>query len=150
TIVRLRLPAAWLPMLAARAEPPHEDDPPPGAGRWRDLQASVHVLFPVALALRDWRALREGDAIVAGHRAQPPACVARANGLDWPLAPAPGGWTVRGAPVPAPDHHEDAPMTQYDQDGAAPSDAPAAPAQDPARQLPVQVEFELGRTEMTV
>src|SRR5690606_34298455 len=106
---------------------------------------------PVTLAMRDWRALREGDVIVAGHRSQPPACVARASGRDWPLAPAPGGWTVRSASTPAPDYHEDTPMTQ-EHDGAESPEAAAAPAvaADPARSLPVQVEFELGRTEMSI
>ncbi|MBJ6979143.1 type III secretion system cytoplasmic ring protein SctQ [Luteimonas sp. MC1895] len=148
-IARLRLPLAWLPGIAARAEPAHEDDPAPGAGRWRALQSTVHVLFPVTLAMRDWRALRQGDVIVAGHRSQPPACVARAGGRDWPLAPAPGGWTVGGPSTPAPTYHEDSPMTQQDHDGT-PSEASAAPASDPARSLPVQVEFELGRTEMSI
>ena len=40
-------------------------------------------------------------------------------------------------------------MTQQDPDGA-PTEAGAAPAADPARSLPVQVEFELGRTEMSI
>lgn len=150
TLARLRLPLAWLPALASRAEPPHEDDPAPTAGRWRSLATSVQVLFPVTLAMRDWRALREGDVIVAGHRSQPPACVARASGRDWPLAPAPGGWTVRSHSIPAPVHYEETPMTQQEHDGGAPSEAPAAPAPDPARSLPVQVEFELGRTEMSI
>lgn len=148
TIARLRIPAAWLPVLAARAEPPHEDDPAPAAGAWRMLRTPVHVLFPVALAMRDWRALRQGDVIVAGHRAQPPACVARASGRDWPLAPAPGGWTVRDHSLPAPIFHQELPMTEQEQDGGVPPAAPPAP--DPARSLPVQVEFELGRTELSI
>ncbi|MFC0717338.1 type III secretion system cytoplasmic ring protein SctQ [Luteimonas padinae] len=150
TLARLCLPLAWLPALAARAEPPHEDDPAPSAGRWRALQTTVHVLFPVTLAMRDWRALREGDVIIAGHRSQPPACVARASGRDWPLAPAPGGWTVRSHSIPAPVHHEESPMTQQEHDGDVPAEAPSAPSPDPARSLPVQVEFELGRTEMSI
>lgn len=147
TRARIQLPLAWLPALGARAEPPHEDDPPPSAGRWRELRTTVQVLFPVTVPMRDWRTLREGDVLVAGHRAQPPACVARASGLDWPLAPGPGGWTVRSAPTPAPDHHEDIPMTQEHDGTDSPGSAAAA---DPARSLPVQVEFELGRTEMTI
>ncbi|HEY4531050.1 MAG TPA: hypothetical protein VIG97_12140, partial [Luteimonas sp.] len=66
TLARIRIPLAWLPGIGARAEPPHEDEAPPTAGRWRALQATVQVLFPVTLAMRDWRALREGDVIVAG------------------------------------------------------------------------------------
>ena len=39
-------------------------------------------------------------------------------------------------------------MSDNEQAGAAPSEA--APAADPARKLPVQLEFELGRTEMSI
>lgn len=152
TTARLHLPLSWLQALAARAEPPHEDDPAPDAGRWRDLPVPVSLQFPMSLPMRDWRALRPGDVIVAGHRGQPPACVARAAGRDWPLAPAPGGWAVQGPPLPSPTYSEDLAMSEAEQqDGAAPSDgAAAAPAPDPARDLPVELGFELGRTGMSV
>ncbi|GGJ96217.1 type III secretion system cytoplasmic ring protein SctQ [Luteimonas terricola] len=145
----LRLPAAWLQAIAARAEPPHEDDPAPDAGRWRALQATVLLQFPTTLAMREWRALRPGDVIVAGHRGQPPACVARAAGRDWPLAPAPGGWSVQGQPVPSPTFNEDVPMSEAEQEGGVPPEAPPV-VPDPARSLPVQLGFELGRTEMSI
>lgn len=148
TTARLRVPADWLPALAARAEPPHEDDPPPGAGRWRELPATVSLLLSVPLALRDWRALRPGDVIVAGRRGIAPACVARASGLDWPLAPAQGGWAVQGPPVPVHVSREDPTMSDNEAGGSPPPEAPAAA--DPARNLPVRVEFELARTEMSV
>lgn len=152
TLARLRVPTAWLPAIAARAEQPHEDDPPPGAGRWRELGSTVLVLFPVPLAMRDWRALREGDVIVAGHRSQPPACIARASGRDWPLSPGPGGWTVTGPPTPAPRSVQEPPMSEQEHDDDLAQEAAPAPAPppDPARSLPVQVEFELGRTEMSI
>lgn len=150
TTATLRVPTAWLAPLAARSEPPHEDDPAPGAGRWRALQATALVLFQVPLAMRDWRALREGDVIVAGHRSRPPACVARASGREWPLAPAPGGWTVQGPARPASAFNQESAMTDQEQDGGLPPEAPPAPAADPARSLPVQVEFELGRTELSI
>ena len=146
---QLCLPSAWLQAIAARAEPPHEDDPTPDAGRWRGLQATVSLQFPTTLALREWRGLRPGDVIVAGHRGQPPTCIARAAGRDWPLAPAPGGWSVQGRSVPSPTFNEDVQMSEAESDGGAPSEAtPAAP--DPARALPVQLGFELGRTEMSI
>src|SRR5690606_38047765 len=148
TRARLRLPASWLPALAARAEPPYEHDPPPDAGRWRALPAPVSLLFPVTLGMAEWRALRPGDVVVAGSRGRLPTCVARAAGRDWPLSPAPGGWAVRDQPVPAPVFNEDPTMSDNEQAGAAPSEA--APAADPARKLPVQLEFELGRTEMSI
>ena len=150
TTARLRLPATWLQGLAARAEPLHEDDPPPGAGRWRDWPVRVALLMSVPLAMRDWRALHPGDVIVAGHRSQPPPCVARAAGRDWPLAPAAGGWAVNGESITAPAYHEEPSMTELEQEGAPPPDATPAAAADPARSLPVQVDFELGRTEMSV
>lgn len=146
---QLRLPSTWLQAIAARAEPPHEDDPVPDAGRFRALQATVSLQFPTTLAMREWRALRPGDVIVAGHRGQPPTCVARASGRDWPLAPAPGGWAVQGQPVPSPTFNEDVPMSETEPDGGVPPEA-TPPAPDPARSLPVQVGFELGRTEMSI
>ncbi len=152
THARLRLPATWLQRLAARAEPLHEDDPLPDAGRWRDWPVQVSLLFPIPLAQRDWRALRPGDVIVAGHRSQPPACIARAAGRDWPLAPVAGGWAVNGTPLNTPVHNEDSPMSEQEPDGGATPESPhpPPPAPDPARSLPVHVEFELGRTEMSV
>ena len=154
TSAQLFLPSSWLQVLAVRSEPPHEDDPVPDAGRWRELPARVSLQFPITLAMREWQALRPGDVIVAGHRGQPPTCIARAAGRDWPLAPAPGGWAVQGAPVPTPTFHEDVPMSETEQQdgGAPPDEAPATPAAttDPARSLPVQLGFELGRTEMSI
>ncbi|MEN1941234.1 type III secretion system cytoplasmic ring protein SctQ [Luteimonas sp. MJ174] len=149
TTAWLRVPIAWLRPLAARAEPPYEHDPPPDAGRWRALQAPVSLLLPVTVPMRDWRALRPGDVLIAGRRGRPPACVARAAGRDWPLAPAPTGWTVHAQPVPTPTFREDPPMDENEQGAGTPSEAPP-PAADPARSLPVQVEFELGRTTMSV
>ncbi|MEN1928783.1 type III secretion system cytoplasmic ring protein SctQ [Luteimonas sp. MJ250] len=149
TTAWLRVPIVWLRPLAARAEPPYENDPPPDAGRWRRLPAPVSLLLPVTIPMRDWRALRPGDVLIAGHRGRPPACVARAAGRDWPLAPAPTGWTVHGQPVPTPTFREDRPMDENEQGAGTPPGTPP-PAADPARSLPVQVEFELGRTTMSV
>jgi type III secretion protein Q len=148
TRARLRLPAAWLPALAARAEPPYEHDPVPDAGRWRTFQVPVSLLFPITLSVGDWRALRPGDVVVAGSRGRLPTCVARATGRDWPLVPGPGGWAVRDQSVPAPVFNEDPTMNDHEQAGATPAEA--APAADPARRLPMQLEFELGRTEMSI
>lgn len=153
TSAQLYLPTRWLQALAARAESPHEDDPVPDAGRWRELPARVSLQFPITLAMREWQALRPGDVIVAGHRGQPPTCIARATGRDWPLAPAPGGWAVQGAPVPTPTFYEDVPMSETEQQdgGVPPDEAPSAPSTaDPARGLPVELGFELGRTEMSI
>lgn len=154
TALHLRLPVQWLHGLARRSQPPYEGEPLPDAGRWRGLVTPLRVLLPVLVPMRDWRALRPGDVIVAGHRGHPPACIARAAGRDWPLAPAAGGWSVHGAPLPTPAFTKEPAMdekTQADRphaDGQEPDAAPAAA--DPARSLPVQVEFELGRTEMSV
>lgn len=155
TTARLRMPIAWLQPLALRAEPPHEDDPAPGSGRWRTLAEPVLLLLPVPLAMADWCALRPGDVVVVGHRGMAPACVARAAGRDWPLSPAPGGWAARDRPVPAPEFTKEPAMTGDEETGSPAADAPdaaeaAAPVGDPARALPVRIEFELGRTEMTI
>ncbi|MBJ7575618.1 type III secretion system cytoplasmic ring protein SctQ [Luteimonas sp. MC1828] len=143
---RLWLPADWLHRLAARAEPAHAEDPPKGAGRWRALPVAVSLLLAAPpLAAGDWRALRPGDVIVAG-RSSLPNLIARAAGQDWPLASAAGGWSVRGAPTPTSIFHEDSTMTDHEASPTAPDAAPA----DPARRLPVRLEFELGRTELSV
>ena len=143
---RLWLPADWLQRLAARAEPAHPEDPPPSAGRWRALPVSVSLLLAAPpLPAGDWRALRPGDVIVVG-RSSLPNPIARGAGQDWPLAAAAGGWSVRGASTPTSIFQEDSTMTDHEASPPAPDAAPA----DPARRLPVRLEFELGRTELSV
>ncbi|MBB1473356.1 type III secretion system cytoplasmic ring protein SctQ [Luteimonas sp. MC1782] len=139
----LWLPAAWLHRLAARAEPAHDGEPPKGAGRWRALPVAVSLLLAAPpLSAGDWRALRPGDVIVAGRSSQPHV-IARAAGQDWPLAPAAGGWSVRGTPIPTAMYQEDSTMTDHE-------GSPTAADADPARRLPVRLEFELGRSELSV
>lgn len=142
----LRLPASWLPRLAARAEAHYAGEPPPPLGRWRTTPAPVSILFAIPdVSARDWRSLRPGDVVVAGRSGKPPAFQARASRLRWPLTQAPGGWSVAGPAQPVPETQESDKMTETE----AETGTTAAP-EDPARKLPVRIEFELGRLEMSL
>lgn len=143
----LRLPASWLPRLAARAEAHYAGEPPPPLGRWRETPAPVSILFAIPdVAARDWRALRPGDVVVAGRSGKPPAFEAHASRHRWPLAQAPGGWSVAGGAQPIPGTQESK-MTETETETDA---GTAAAPEDPARNLPVRVAFELGRLELSL
>ena len=142
----LRVPASWLPRLAARAEAHYAGEPAPPLGRWRTTPAPVSILFAIPdVAARDWRALRPGDVIVAGRSGKPPAFQARAARQRWPLAQAPGGWSVAGPAQPVPETQESSKMTETEAETGT-----AATPEDPARNLPVRIEFELGRLELSL
>ena len=79
--------------------------------------------------------------IVAGRSSQPHV-IARAAGQDWPLAPAAGGGPC-AAPIPTAMYQEDSTITDHE-------GSPTAADADPARRLPVRLEFELGRSELSV
>ncbi|HST44114.1 MAG TPA: type III secretion system cytoplasmic ring protein SctQ, partial [Luteimonas sp.] len=141
----LRIPTAWLPQLVDLAEPRYEDDPLPPLGRWRGVPATVSVSMSIAaLSARDWRAIRPGDAIVVGRSGRPPAFQARAAGRTWPLAQTPDGWRVEGAPQPI--------SNESLQESHKMSEQPtgAGSAEDPARNLPVRIEFEIGQLELAL
>ena len=139
----LRVPVAWLPQLVELAEPRYEDDPLPPLGRWRALPATVSILLSIApLSLRDWRAIRPGDAIVVGRSGRPPAFQARAAGRTWALVHQADGWRVDGPPQPIPNESMENPKM---------SDQPAgAGSEDPARNLPVRIDFEIGQLELAL
>lgn len=150
----LRLPAAWLDRVLARAEPPVEGEPPPPLGRWRELPASVSLrLTPPPLRADEWAALQPGDVVVAGHRRRPPRLEAHACGRLWPLAADARGWRVAG-PVQHQPHplQETATMSEHDTPSAEDAGANEADADTDAgaRPLPVQVAFEIARLEMRV
>jgi type III secretion protein Q len=141
----MRVPWAWLPRLAAQAEPRYEDEPPPPLGAWRALPVPVSVAMAIpAVSARDWRGLRPGDAIVVGRSGRPPSFQARAAGRAWPLAQSPSGWRVEGPAqaLPATPSQENSTMSENDAGEGTP--------QDPARALPVRLEFEIGQIELSV
>lgn len=148
---KLRLPYAWLPRLLDRAEQPFLDDPLPALGPWRALAAPVAIRFEgPELIARDWRALRQGDVIVVGARTRPPQVSAHAAGSAWPLAGGPGGWRVDGAAhqsIPS-AHRESSAMN--DNETSVSTTTVEVDEDAGARKLPVKIEFEIGRLEMSV
>lgn len=141
----LRLPLAWLPRLLELAE---RDTPDAGAHDWNAWPAQATVAIegrPMRHA--DWQRLRRGDVLVLGGRTQPLRAHARAQGRRWPLQAVDGGWSVTGAATEDPQH-EDATM-QSDEMEAAPSGAEATD-DGPARDLPVQLSFDLGTVTLTL
>ena len=143
----LRAPAAWIERLLERADPPGGEGPP--LDGWRGLGVPIRLQWRIApLPWADWRALQPGDVLVAGRRSQPPAAEACTHGLAWPLEPATGGWRISGPPRHSQTTAQDtSPMND------APRAGDAGETTDPdalARRLPLEVSFELGRTELRV
>jgi len=147
----LRMPPEWSERLLERADPPYDDAPSP-LGRWHDLPAHVSIRLRIEpLPYADWTSLRPGDAIIVGRRSRLPALEAHASGLAWPLAADAGGWRVAGAPRHLPNRIAQEAASMSENPTAA--DAPDAAATDPdalTRQLPVEVTFEIGRSELRV
>ena len=146
----LRLPVAWLNRMLGRAEPLDPDNPLPDVTAWQALPAPISVACAgPTLSASVWSTLRPGDVIVLGSRSLPPALHANANGRRWPLASRTDGCEISGAMQTTPTLLESSAMQQHE-------DAPAegAPAEDTGdaatRSLPVLVEFELGRLELTL
>lgn len=149
----LQLPAAWLTRMLGRAEPLDPDHPQPDLAPWRELPAPVSIGCPgPRLSAAEWADLRPGDVIVLGSRAQPPPLRADANGRRWPLASSNhDGCRVTGPMQTIPTLLESSAMNEHD-DAPAADDAgsPQDAADATTRNLPVLVEFELGRLELTV
>jgi type III secretion protein Q len=148
----LRLPAAWLTRLLARAEPLDPDRPQPSLARWQPLPVPVSIACAgPRLAPQEWAALRPGDVLVLGSRKQPPPLHASANGRRWPVASAAEGYRIAGPMQTIPTLLESTAMNDNDaaQGDTAATD-PANAADAATRALPVLVEFELGRLESTV
>ena len=145
----LRAPPAWTDRLLERADPPY-DDPVPLPARWRELGTTVSVLWRIPpLPWADWSRLRPGDVLVAGRQSRPPRAQACAAGLAWPIAPESGGWRIDGPPAPLPSAVQEAsPMSDTPQDDGNPAAAPDGDAL--ARRLPVDIAFELGRSELRI
>lgn len=147
----LRLPVALLRRMLARAEPLDPDNPLPGLGKWAALPAHVSVgCAGPELAAGDWASLRPGDVIVVGSRAHPPTLHARANGRRWPLAAGPDGFRISGDAQTIPTFLESSTMSEQEGASEAQAESGADKGDAPTRTLPVLVEFELGRLELTV
>ncbi len=148
----LRVPPEWSERLLERADPPYDDAPAP-LGRWRELPAAVSLRLRIdPLPFADWSSLRPGDVIVVGRRSRLPAVEAQASGLAWPLTADPGGWRIAGAPRHLPNRvaQEASSMNEHANTAADASDASATDPDALARQLPVDVAFEIGRSELRV
>ncbi len=149
----LQLPAAWLARMLGRAEPLDPDNPQPALDRWLDLPAPVSITSAgPRLTPQEWAGLRPGDVIVLGHRKQLPPLHATTNGRRWPVTASQDGCKVTGEMQAAPTLLESATMNQND--ASRDADDTAADATSTAdaatRALPVLVEFELGRLELTL
>ncbi|MDN5780847.1 MAG: type III secretion system cytoplasmic ring protein SctQ [Luteimonas sp.] len=147
----MRFPTGWLSRLQARAEPVYEDDPLPRLDTLRDLPVPVLVGFDgPRLPLADWDALRPGDVVLMGNGSRPPL-QARTARFAWPLAAAPDGWRIAAAAQPRSSSLE--PSTMNDE---SPNDAPGTEADIDAggdaiaRDLPVQLAFDIGRIEIGI
>ena len=149
----LRLPSAWLSRLVGRAEPLDPDNPLPDLAQWRALPAPVSIACTgPRLTAADWAGLRSGDVIVLGQRSRPPPLHARSNGRRWPLASQHDGCRISDAAQTTPTLLESLRMNEHeDAPGATdPAQDAGGSGEDVARALPVLVEFELGRLEMTL
>lgn len=146
----LRVPTAWLGRMLARTEPLDPDHPQPDLAPWQALPAPVSIRCTgPTLTATAWTQLRPGDVLVLGTRSQPPRFEARANGRRWPVVSAAHGWQVEGAMQSIPTLLESSAMTEHDTPDA--TDATEDGGADAAtRNLPVLVEFELGRLELTM
>jgi len=144
----LRVPASWLERLLERADPPSGE--PTALHGWRELGVPIHLQWRIApLPWADWNALQPGDVLVAGRRSQPPQAEACAHRLAWPLAAVTDGWRISGPPRHLQTlAQETSPVNDTIHAGDTPSEAADADAL--ARRLPVELAFELGRTELRV
>ena len=144
----LGLPPGWVERLAARATPPYENDPLPDARRWLDLPQALTIGFSgPRLDAAAWLALRPGDVVVVG-RDRALDCRAHACDRSWPLAASTQGWRIDGPPHTLPFPQESSAMNQSD--SVVDDDNPDGNDDHPARSLPVQLDFELGRLELSV
>ena len=147
----IRFPVHWLSRLQDRAEPVYEDDPLPRLDALRDLPMPVLVGFDgPSLPLADWQGLQPGDVVLIGNGSLPPL-QARATRLAWPLVAAPDGWRIAAPAQPRSSPLE--PSTMNDEspnDASADAGADDAGGEAIARNLPVQLAFDVGRVEVSI
>lgn len=149
----MQVPLSWLPRLQNRAEPVYEDDPLPRLEAMRDLPVPVRVGFDgPALPLADWEGLRPGDVVLIGNGTLPPL-QALATSLSWPLVAAPDGWRIAAAAQPRSSFLESCLMNDESPNDATAdpgAEADAAGGDSIARNLPVQLAFDIGRIELSI
>lgn len=148
----IRFPVHWLPRLQARAEPVYEDDPLPRLDALRDLPVPILVGFDgPRLPLADWQGLRPGDVVLIGNGSLPPL-QARTTQLAWPLVAAPDGWRIAAAAQPRLYPLEPSTMNDEFPNGATGDgvDNETGGEDAIARNLPVQLAFDIGRVEIGI
>jgi type III secretion protein Q len=146
----LRLPVAWLPRLQARAEPVYEDDPLPPLGSLHRLPVPIVLGFDgPMLAPADWQRLRPGDVVVVGS-GRMPGVQARAARYCWPLAAAPDGWRITSAAQSLPSPSEHSTMNDESRNDDTGTATETGSGQAVARNLPVQLAFDIGRIEVSI
>jgi len=145
----LRLPVGWLARLQARAEPVYDDDPLPPLGSLHGLPVPILLGFDgPTLAPADWQRLRPGDVVVIGS-GMPPVH-ARASRYTWPLAAGPDGWRITAAAQTLSFPSEQSMMNDESRDDDAGAAGEPGSSDAIARNLPVQLAFDIGRTEVSL
>jgi len=149
----VQVPTAWLARLQVRAAPVYEDDPLPALGRWRSLPVPLALQFDgPGLDVADWQRMRPGDVVVVG-RGRLPAVQARGARHAWPLEPVPAGWRVAAEPTLFSSATEHPSMNETDASPDAGNDRQDGgpdKAEQFARNVPLQLSFEIGRVELSV
>ncbi|QQQ01588.1 type III secretion system cytoplasmic ring protein SctQ [Lysobacter enzymogenes] len=140
----LRIPPGWVDRLLLRAEP-FERARGDGDGEqyrdWSQLPVPVTLSWDgPSLRYAQWRQLRAGDVLVIGNYQRPPPVRALAPGLAWPLAPIADGWRIDGPPLTLSTHQETSAMSD-------PESAADAPEAATGPDVPIRLEFDLGRLE---
>ncbi len=149
----LRLPCSWIDRLLDRADQVYADDPLPELAQWQQLPVPISIrLAGPKLRSADWRALRPGDVIVVGTRGRVPSPQAYASDRRWPLAGGAEGWRIDGPPQPVSVPQESSAMNdnEVNAEMADAGSGAEAVAQPSAHNLPVNVEFDLGRVQLSV
>lgn len=149
----LRLPCSWIDRLLDRAEQVYADDPPPELGSWRQLPMPIAIRMPgPSLRSADWGALRPGDVIVVGTRGRIPPPQAYAADRRWPLTGSAEGWRIEGPHQSVSALQESSAMNDNEVNGemAEAVSGTDVGTQHSAHDLPVNVEFDLGRVQMSV
>lgn len=147
----IRLPAHWLTGMLARSEPIDPDNPQPDLTPWLQLPAQAWLCCPgPTLSAQAWSELAPGDVAVLGKRSALPQMFVKLNGRQWPVSAHADGWKIDADIQIIPTLLENFAMNQNEP--AAPAEeTPGVLASDAAtRNLPVLLEFELGRLELSM
>lgn len=148
----LRLPCSWIDRLLDRAEQVYDDDPLPGLEQWQQLPVPIAIRLPgPQLRSADWRALRAGDVIVLGTRGRMPLPQAYASDRRWPLQGSAEGWRIQGPAQSVSVLQESSAMNDNEVNAEmADAGSGADAGTQHAHNLPVSLEFDLGRVQISV